>query len=105
MRRSNDAILVLNAGSSSIKLSVFSERAGELALQMRGTVEGLYTAPRFVAQDPSGRVIAERSWPGAKFGHDDAMEHLSDFLKHQLPNDPLFAVAHPVPHRRLESTP
>jgi len=49
MRRSHDAILVLNAGSSSIKLSVFAERAGELALEVRGEVEGLYTAPRFVA--------------------------------------------------------
>ena len=31
-----DAILVLNAGSSSIKLAVFAERAGELALELRG---------------------------------------------------------------------
>jgi acetate kinase len=104
MRRSNDAILVLNAGSSSIKLSVFSERAGELALQMRGTVEGLYTAPRFVAQDPSGRVVAERSWPGAKFGHADAMEYLRDFLKHQLANDRLVGVGHRVVHGGLEYT-
>lgn len=72
MRRSHDAILVLNAGSSSIKLSVFAERAGELALEVRGEVEGLYTAPRFVAQDLSGRVVAEESWPGRKLGHDGA---------------------------------
>src|SRR6266481_46689 len=104
MRRSNDAILVLNAGSSSIKLSVFSEGAGELALQMRGTVEGLYTAARFVAQDPSGRVVAERSWPGATFGHDDAMEYLRDFLKDQLANDRLVGVGHRVLHGGLEYT-
>jgi acetate kinase len=45
MGKSNDAILVLNAGSSSIKLAVFAERDGELALELRGQVEGLYAMP------------------------------------------------------------
>ena len=44
-----DAILVLNAGSSSIKFSVFTVRADELALAINGQIEGLYTAPRFRA--------------------------------------------------------
>ena len=34
MNESKDVILVLNAGSSSIKLSVFAERGGELALEL-----------------------------------------------------------------------
>jgi len=104
MRKSNDAILVLNAGSSSIKLSVFAEGAGELALQMRGQVESLYTAPRFVAQDPSGRVVAQESWPGRKLGHDGAIEYLSDFLKRQLAGDRLVGVGHRVVHGGLEYT-
>jgi acetate kinase len=104
MRRSHDAILVLNAGSSSIKLSVFAERAGELALEVRGEVEALYTAPRFVAQDPSGRVVAEESWPGRKLGHGGAIEYLGDFLKHQLANDRLVGVGHRVVHGGLEYT-
>jgi len=104
MRRSHDAILVLNAGSSSIKLSVFAERAGELALEVRGEVEALYTAPRFVAQDPSGRVVAEESWPGRKLGHDGAIEYLRDFLKRQPANDRLVGVGHRVVHGGLEYT-
>jgi len=104
MRRPHDAILVLNAGSSSIKLSVFAERAGELALEVRGEVEALYTAPRFVAQDPSGRVVAEESWPGRKLGHGGAIEYLRDFLKHQLANDRLVGVGHRVVHGGLEYT-
>jgi acetate kinase len=102
MRRSNDAILVLNAASSSIKLSVSSVRAGELALQMRRKVEGLHSAPRFMAQDPSGRVVAERSWRGTKFGHDDAIEFLT---KLQISDDRLVAVGHRVVHGGLEDTP
>ena len=62
MTKPNDAILVLNGGSSSIKLAVFAERDGELALELRGQVEGLYTMPRFAAHDATGRVVAEKSW-------------------------------------------
>lgn len=104
MRRSHDAILVLNAGSSSVKLSVFAESAGELALEVRGAIEGLYTAPHFVAHDPSGRVVAEESWPGRKLGHDGAIEYLNDFLKHKLANGPLVGVGHRVVHGGLEYT-
>jgi acetate kinase len=104
MRKSNDAILVLNAGSSSIKLSVFAERAGELALELRGEVEGLYTAPRFVAHDPTGHVVAERSWRGATLGHDGAVEYLSEFLKQHLADHRMVGVGHRVVHGGLEFT-
>jgi acetate kinase len=104
MRKSNDAILVLNAGSSSIKLSVFAERAGELALELRGEVEGLYTAPRFMAHDPTGHVVAERSWRGATLGHDGAVEYLSEFLKQHLADHRLVGVGHRVVHGGLEFT-
>jgi acetate kinase len=104
MRKSNDAILVLNAGSSSIKLSVFAERAGELALELRGEVEGLYTAPRFMAHDPTGHVVAERSWRGATLGHDGAVEYLSEFLKQHLADHRMVGVGHRVVHGGLEFT-
>jgi acetate kinase len=104
MRKTNDAILVLNAGSSSIKLSVFAERAGELALELRGEVEGLYTAPRFVAHDPAGRVVGEQSWGGTTLGHDGAVEYLSEFLKQRLSDHRLVGVGHRVVHGGLEYT-
>ena len=104
MPKSYDAILVLNAGSSSIKLSVFAERAGELALEVRGAVDGLYTSSSFVAQDPAGRVVAEESWPGRTLGHDGALDYLRDFLKHQLSGDRLIGVGHRVVHGGLEYT-
>ena len=104
MPKSTDAILVLNAGSSSIKLSVFVVRGRELKLEVRAEVEGLYTAPRFVAQDPAGRVVAERSWPGQKLGHEGAIEYLREFLKHQLSDHRLLGVGHRVVHGGLEYT-
>ena len=41
-----DVILVLNAGSSSIKFSVFGAGGESAPLVLRGQIEGLYTAPR-----------------------------------------------------------
>jgi len=99
-----DAILVLNAGSSSLKLAVFGERAGALALEVRGAVEGLYTAPRFVAHDPSGRVVAEESWPGRTLGHEGAIEYLRSFLRRELAGHRLVGVGHRVVHGGLDYT-
>jgi acetate kinase len=66
----SDAIVVLNAGSSSIKFSLFVVRADRLELTLGGQIEGIYTAPHFVAKNGSGEVKAERSWgEGVNLGH------------------------------------
>jgi acetate kinase len=77
-----DAFAVLNAGSSSIKFSLYAEDAGDIGLVARGQAEGLYTAPRFVAKDGTGAVIDEKSWgDGPSLGHDGALDHLVAFLR------------------------
>src|SRR5262249_51980339 len=96
MSGTNDAILVLNAGSSSVKLAVFAVHGGELALELHGQVEGLYTMPRFEAHDPTGRVVAEHSWGRTTLGHDSAVEYLGDFLQHHLADHRLVGVGHRV---------
>ncbi len=78
----DDAILVLNAGSSSIKFSLFAESGTELALVTGGQVESIYTSPRFVAKDAAGKPAGEKRWEaGAKVGHDGALAHVLDWLK------------------------
>ncbi len=100
-----DAIVVLNAGSSSVKFSLFLERDGELELDVRGQVEGMGTAPRFVAKGRDGAIRAEKRWPeGTKLGHDAALRQLVDFLKGELADDRLVAVGHRVAHGGLEFT-
>jgi acetate kinase len=99
----SDAIVVLNAGSSSIKFSLFLERGGELASDVRGQIEGIYTAPRFVAKGPDGATKSEKSWPeGTKLGHEAALRHLVDFLKGELVDDRLVGVGHRVVHGALD---
>ena len=78
----NDAILVLNAGSSSIKFSLFATEGAELTRIATGQVESIYTTPRFSAKDAAGKPAGEKQWePGAKLGHDGALFHIVDWLK------------------------
>jgi acetate kinase len=70
-----DALLVLNAGSSSLKFSVFLDADPPRPL-LRGRIEGLLTSPRFTASDENG-VIAEKTWPAAtRLNHRGAIEFL-----------------------------
>ena len=49
MTTSADAIVVLNAGSSSIKLCTFRRAGRALERELRGQVSGLGTVPRLTA--------------------------------------------------------
>jgi acetate kinase len=98
-----DVFAVLNAGSSSIKFSLFT--GAGLEAGARGQVEGLYHSPRFVSKDPAGRVIAERSWgDGAELGHEDALWHIVAHLREALAGDRLAGVGHRVVHGGLDYT-
>jgi len=98
-----DAVAVLNAGSSSIKFSLFGLRGEALDLALRGQIESIYTAPRFVARDRSGRSVAEESWSeGAKLGHSGALDHLLAFLRERLGGDRLVGIGHRVVHGGLD---
>jgi len=94
-----DTLAVINAGSSSIKFSLFTLDAGALALTHRGQIEGLYTAPRFSARDAGGRLEADKTWdPGAALGHDGALAHLLEFLRDRLAGRRLVGIGHRVVH-------
>lgn len=100
-----DAIVVLNAGSSSIKFSLFLVRGDKLELEQRGQLEGIYTAPHFVALDRTGKRIDEKSWgDGVKLGHADALEYLVAHVRAGLSGDRLIGVGHRVVHGALEYT-
>ena len=93
-----DAILVLNAGSSSLKFSVFVAGA-DLAPLVAGNLEELQGRARFLAKDASGATLDERAWPeGEPLGHDNAIAFLLDWLRERLGAGRLFAVGHRVVH-------
>ena len=94
-----DAILALNAGSSSIKFSLFVVRGEDLELTIDGQAEGLYTAPHFLAKDAGGHVLNEKSWgQGASLGHDGALEYLFKLLGGEAAKYRLVGVGHRILH-------
>src|SRR5450755_1898920 len=97
-----EAVAVLNAGSSSIKFSLFTATGGVLALAARGHAEGLFTSPQFVAKDAAGRTLGEKSWrEGVQLGYDGALDHLVAFLSKDFAQHRLVAVGHRVVHGGL----
>jgi len=97
-----DAIAVLNAGSSSIKFSLFAQAGADLALLVRGQAEAIHTAPRFVAKDAAGVTISQHAWEaGTRLGHDGALEHIVAFVRDKLQGRPLAGVGHRVVHGGL----
>ena len=92
-----DAIGVLNAGSSSIKFSLFAEEGGRPIQLARGQAEGIYTTPRFVAKDGAGALLDERKWASA-LDHDSALEYLMAFVRRNIGDHRLLGVGHRVVH-------
>jgi len=76
-----DVIVVINAGSSSVKFSIFGVSGSALGLVCNGNFEEIYTAPRLRIRHASGEVLAEQRWPEADpIGHDGAVAFLFDWL-------------------------
>ncbi len=99
----SDAVLVLNAGSSSIKFSLFAVEGADPVFRLGGQIEGLYAAPRFRARDAAGDVAGTKDWgEGTRLGHDGAIAHLVEFLEGYRGNYRLSAVGHRVVHGGLD---
>lgn len=102
-----DAIIVLNAGSSSLKFSIYVVDVQKLDLIARGQVEGLGTTPRFKAKDPSGQTLADATLKDSapSFGHPEAFAHVAEWAREQYGKTmALTAVGHRMAHGGLEFT-
>jgi acetate kinase len=59
-----DTILVVNAGSSSVKFQVFAvDENGRLERQLKGQVDGIGSRPRLRASGADGATLADRAYP------------------------------------------
>jgi len=97
-----DAIAVLNAGSSSIKFSLFAQAGDDLVLTVRGQTESIHTAPRFIAKSASGETISTHAWDdGTKLGHAGALDYIVAFARDRLDGLSLKGVGHRVVHGGL----
>ena len=99
-----DAILVLNAGSSSLKISVFGDEKSLLPV-MRGQVADLFTRPRFLAHNAQGETIGEKEWGKARLGHAGAIEFLFQWGRSgPLAKHRIVAAGHRIVHGGVNFT-
>jgi acetate kinase len=99
----NEVILALNAGSSSIKFSLFvtTSRADALSLVYQGEVEGLGSEPRFLVSDTTGQRFVDEQLTakaGTTLSHEEALGVLLEWIEHHEAGLTLIAVGHRVVH-------
>ncbi|SFV26109.1 acetate/propionate family kinase [Hyphomicrobium facile] len=94
-----EAILVVNAGSSSIKFQLFEVgRGDELNRRLKGQIEGIGTRPHFLARDAKGELVVDKSWSDGEVGDlADALDELVAFLREYVGEVPV-AIGHRVVH-------
>ncbi len=94
-------VLVLNAGSSSLKFAAFEVVAQGLELRCAGQVEGIGAAPRFVAKGADAGVLVDRRWDGGRApgSHAEALGVIIDWLDGgALQGRQVIALGHRVVH-------
>jgi acetate kinase len=99
-----EAILALNAGSSSLKFSLFGIGGqNELAPMAHGQIEGIGSEPHLIAHDDHGAVLTDRRWPGgAAMQHEAFFGDLFGWIDAHLGDDALRGVGHRVVHGGAE---
>jgi acetate kinase len=100
-----DGVLVLNAGSSSLKFQVFG-LASQLEPRIRGQIERIGSSARFVAKDASGASLAARDLTESEGrDHGTCLSVLAAWLRARAAGEvTLAAVGHRVSHGGTEYT-
>jgi len=96
----DDYALVLNAGSSSLKFSVYRRPgpAESWHLAARGHVEGIGGAPRLAVQDGAGEPIEDRALGAAVRAGRDALDAVAAWLRARYGGARVLGVGHRVVH-------
>ena len=95
----SNLILVLNAGSSSLKFQALSADGPDLAVRLRGQIEGIGTRPRFSVKDADGHKMEERDLDlGGSPDQAACLAFLANWLREALNGGELSGVGHRVVH-------
>ncbi|MFO1153621.1 MAG: acetate/propionate family kinase [Rhodospirillales bacterium] len=89
-------LLVINAGSSSIKFAGYADCGNDDPTPLgKGQVEGLRTEPRFVCKNAAGEVLDERRWPGP-ITHHEAIDYIIGWIEANATRVRVAAAGHRV---------
>lgn len=94
-----DTILVVNAGSSSIKFQLFGIGSRDrLDRSLKGQIDGIGTRPRLFAKDANGECVVDKSWSSVEVKElHHALDQLVLFLREHVGRLPV-AIGHRVVH-------
>ena len=95
-----ETILVVNAGSSSIKFQLFEVGSRDrLKRRFKGQIEGIGTHPRLFAKNPEGELLVDETWPAAEVNSvPAALDKVIGFLRAQIGGKLPVVVGHRVVH-------
>jgi acetate kinase len=94
-----EAILALNAGSSSIKFALYEHGRAAQRLMSHGAIEGIGETPHFIARAPDGSMLEKLAWErSAAASHEELLEPLLAWINSHLGQATLAAVGHRVVH-------
>jgi len=92
---SSGSVLVLNAGSSSLKFTVYGN---DLSVEAAGQIEGIGTAPRFTARSGAGAKIADEKLDATVEDSRGALDALAAWLRSRFDGVRVLGVGHRVVH-------
>jgi acetate kinase len=95
----DDFVLVLNAGSSSLKFSTYrTPDGGDWRVDVHGQIEGIGRSPRFSATDGSGAVLAAEPVDEPVSDGAGALNVLAGWLRLRYEGARVLGVGHRVVH-------
>lgn len=97
---SSACLLVINAGSSSIKFALYGlTEDGDLVVELNGQVAGIGAQGRFTVSDAADNKLVDQQLPAyATAQHSQAFEVIYQWLLAYLQGRPLLAVGHRIVH-------
>ena len=95
----DDYALVLNAGSSSLKFSVFRRpAAARWLLELRGQIEGIGTSPQLSVKDAEGEKLADQKLDAGVSDGRKAIDALAAWLRSEYGGARILGIGHRVVH-------
>ena len=93
-----DAILVVNAGSTSVKFAAYAmSAAGSLPVLCRGRIDSMQGDPHFVVKDEAAKPLAAHEWgDGHAIDHRTALHFIITWLEANLADMKVVAAGHRV---------
>jgi acetate kinase len=95
----SEAILSLNAGSSSLKFALYALDGGVPMRVCAGKLEGIGTVPHLIVHDNQGALMVDRGWAeGGNLDHEQLLQDLLLWIEAHLGGCELAAAGHRVVH-------